>query len=349
MYGGEVVVDMKADDRHLNKTIKDRVYNAMNANTRVRKGQPKAKPLKEPQDCYKLGRLPSLLRSQLQSQRELSFSDKVQLFQKRLSNAIKHYFNDDKENHNSCLQCGFLDCEVVQAQFHNSLASLWRVAFHRGVRLPKKVLTLAAEFLGYCGTRSNLIITDIIDLALVKPKLADGMWLGERCVDEEQLQSFRHDIESIYEELAAIKTAKKILRTNNTQINEALHGVQSRIYRKDVNHGDSIEYIFAMAAGILKLSLGECYLPTLAAQCRCTLPDTALKYLDKKNTTMQKFGKYKQSIGGKRKRSSARVSLKKKIQPGSVVDELAPGYYVSSGKGLLLAMSEIGEENTKLK
>ena len=53
VYGGEVVVDMKADDRHLNKTIKDCVYNAMNANTRVRKGQPKAKPLKEPWDCYK--------------------------------------------------------------------------------------------------------------------------------------------------------------------------------------------------------------------------------------------------------------------------------------------------------
>ena len=41
VYGGEVIVDMKADDRHLNKTIKDRVYNAMNANIRVRKRDPK--------------------------------------------------------------------------------------------------------------------------------------------------------------------------------------------------------------------------------------------------------------------------------------------------------------------
>ena len=55
---------------------------------------------------------------------------------------------------------------------------------------------------------------------------------------------------------------KKIIRsTKNTQKNEALHGVQARLYRKDLNHGNSIEYVFAMAAGVLKLSLGECYLP----------------------------------------------------------------------------------------
>ena len=45
LYGGEVIVDMKADDRHLNKTIKDRVYNAMNANVVTRKGLPKCKPI----------------------------------------------------------------------------------------------------------------------------------------------------------------------------------------------------------------------------------------------------------------------------------------------------------------
>ena len=99
VFGGEVVVDMKADDRHLNKTIKDRVYNAMNANTRIRKGIPKVKPIKEPQDCYKLGKIPSLLRAQLQSDNTMSFSEKVEMFKKRLLNPITHYFNVQKGTH----------------------------------------------------------------------------------------------------------------------------------------------------------------------------------------------------------------------------------------------------------
>ena len=90
-------MDMKADDRHLNKTIK---------------GIPKVKPIKEPQDCYKLGKIPSLLRAQLQSDNTMSFSEKVEMFKKRLLNAITHYFNDQKGTHASCSECGFIECEV---------------------------------------------------------------------------------------------------------------------------------------------------------------------------------------------------------------------------------------------
>ena len=71
-FSGEVIVDMKADDRHLNKTIKDRVYNAMNANTRIRKGVPKVKPIKEPQDFDKLGKIPSLVHAQLQADNNIT-------------------------------------------------------------------------------------------------------------------------------------------------------------------------------------------------------------------------------------------------------------------------------------
>ena len=208
-YGGEVIVDMKAVDRHLNKTIKDRVYNAMNANTRIRKGQPKAKPLKEPQDCYKLGRFPSLIRAQLQADTSIPFSVQVHLFQERLLNGLKHYFNDDNGKHASCVQCGFVECEVVQAQVHNSLAAFWRVAFVKGIRLETKIMKVIAGFVNYFGTNSSMNIGSIIDMKLVKPKLADGLWLGERCVDEEQLAGFRRDMESIYTELASLKTAKK--------------------------------------------------------------------------------------------------------------------------------------------
>ena len=123
-------------------------------------------------------------------------------------------------------------------------------------------------------------------------------------------------------------------------MNESLHGIQSRLFRKDVNHGDSIEYIFARAAGILKLALGECYLPTLAANFGCELPNAALKFLNSKHKVLKTKSACKVKLGGKQKRAAARVVLKKKIHPGSVVDEVTPGVYVSSGKGLLLAMSE---------
>ena len=82
LYSGEVIVDMKADDRHLNKTIKDRVYNAMNANVVTRNTS-------------------------------ISFNEKVKLFQTIVINSLKHYFNDEKGIHRSCAACGFYDCEVV--------------------------------------------------------------------------------------------------------------------------------------------------------------------------------------------------------------------------------------------
>ena len=166
--------------------------------------------------------------------------------------------------------------------------------------MPSKAMLLIAEMLGYSGTKSSLRVCEVIDLEVVKPKLADGMWLGERYVDKEQLEGFRRDLLSIFKELADLKTAKKIIRTNNTQVNKSLHGIQSRLFRKDMNHGDSIEYIFAMAAGILKLSLGECYLPTLAATFGCKLPNTALKFLDSKHTVLKTKSAYKVTIGGKR-------------------------------------------------
>ena len=66
-------------------------------------------------------------------------------------------------------------------------------------------------FVGYGGTNSALRIGEILDLALVKPKLADGLWLGECCVDKEQVQGVRRDLQSIYHELVSKKTVKKII------------------------------------------------------------------------------------------------------------------------------------------
>jgi hypothetical protein len=101
-----------------------------------------------------------------------------------------------------------------------------------------------------------------------------------------------------------------------------------------------------MAAGVLKFSLGECYVPTLAAKLGCKLPATALSHFDQEHGILKQKSNYKTSILGKRTRARAQVALKKLIiQPGSVVDDFGIGCYVSSGKGLLLAMSETTPES----
>ena len=102
-----------------------------------------------------------------------------------------------------------------------------------------------------------------------------------------------------------------------------------------------------MAAGVLKLSLGECYVPTLAAKLGCTLPAAALLFLDRNHAKLSTLGVYKTSVSGKRTRARGRLALKKKIQPGSAVDDFGTGYYLSSGKGLLLAMSEPADTPTQ--
>ena len=78
----------------------------------------------------------------------------------------------------------------MQAKLHNSLALLWRAAFHKGTVVPLKAMKVIALFVGYSGANSFLPISDIIDLNNVKPKLADGMWLGERCGNKEHLEGF---------------------------------------------------------------------------------------------------------------------------------------------------------------
>ena len=55
LFGGEVVVDMKSDDRHRNETTKDRFYEITRKHTLVVEGT-KYTPLAEPQDCYYLSR-----------------------------------------------------------------------------------------------------------------------------------------------------------------------------------------------------------------------------------------------------------------------------------------------------
>ena len=105
LFGGESILDMGADDRHLIKCNKDHLYNANNANIEV-VNKKKVKPMEEPHDCYYLARLPNLIKCQL-LQSGLSFDDQRELFSKRVNNICAHYFNDDAGRHQSCLYVGF--------------------------------------------------------------------------------------------------------------------------------------------------------------------------------------------------------------------------------------------------
>ena len=53
---------------------------------------------------------------------------------------------------------------------------------------------------------------------------------------------------------------------------------------------------------------------------------------------------YKTSIAGNGKEHSPELRWKKKIQPGTCGDYFGTEVYLSSGKGLLLAISDIGAE-----
>ena len=79
--------------------------------------------------------------------------------------------------------------------------------------------------------------------------------------------------------------------------------------------------------------------------CTVWLHTSYFKYLDRKHTMLNNSASYKTSVAGKRKRAQSRIALgEKKIQPGTCVDDFGTGVYLSSGKGLLLAMSDIVAE-----
>ena len=77
-----------------------------------------------------------------------------------------------------------------------------------------------ADFLGYKGAalahRKNFPT-----IATVKTKLKDNKWLGARCVDENHKKQFRSCMAEEFGTFCEVKMAKKILRENDTQVNES--------------------------------------------------------------------------------------------------------------------------------
>ena len=292
LFGGEVVVDMKSDDRHRNKTTKDRFYEITRKHTLVVEGT-KFTPLAEPQDCYYLSRLPNMLKCQIQAMDELSLDEKVHVFQKKMKNAPIHYFNDDLCKHNTCEEVGFHECEVVQARLHNCLAVLCKKetfrfmytnALGQQFDFGDLVIGHVSQYLGFKGFQT-FPVTGYYALEKVCPKLAGNVWLGERCANAAHIASFRKDIKALFDQLCESYMAKKILRQNDTQCSESLHSRQARLYRKDIAHGGNIEYVHCMASGILQYTLGHCYVPQLCDTTHTTLPPSAVRYYEARHKT----------------------------------------------------------------
>ena len=80
----------------------------------------------------------------------------------------------------------------------------------------------------------------------VKSSLADGLWLGDRCGTPAQRKAFRGEMEQHWHQYATTSVAQKIIRSGTTQVNEAIHSVQSRLHRKDLNHGSGQHYVSRM-------------------------------------------------------------------------------------------------------
>lgn len=343
LYGGESVVDMKADDRHLKKCLKDHLYNAMNENLQDFPGiRAKVKPMKEPYDPYYLSGLPNLLKCQLQKAAQIPFHRKVEIFIQQVNNISAHYFNDDPAVHGSCLHVGFFKCEVQQANMHNALSVLSCVPVLREAESFVSIISCIGDFLGFEGECQRCM--GLITLTNVRPKLADNMWLGERCADDKSRMKFRAAIESVFNNVCNVETAKKILRVNDTQVNESLHGNQALKYRKDVNHGDSLEYIFGMAAGVCRMSLGSKFLPTFLKALKCALPTSGLRYFDKRAGDFHRATIYKSSQRGKKMRGKQQKLLNKILHPTQEQENQQPGTYVCHG-GALFAAKKVSDQN----
>ena len=93
-FGGEMLIDKKADDRHMLTTMKDHFFSINKQYTVVVKGKPRITPLSEPHDCYYLSKLVNLIKSQLRSDKRLSETERLLKFQKQVGNILSHYFND---------------------------------------------------------------------------------------------------------------------------------------------------------------------------------------------------------------------------------------------------------------
>ena len=342
-FGGEVVIDMKADDRHLLTTMKDHFFTINKQHTVVVKGKPKVTPMCEPHDCYYMSRLVNLIKSQLRGQKLLSDSQRLLKFQSMVGNVVRHYLNDQPGTHYLCEEVGYTSCQVVQFRLRNSLN--WFLKSHVWKNLTQtwcgESLRVVAGYVGYLGELPAG--KQFIPIATVKTKLQDNKWLGDRCVDESHKVAFRKSMEQEFDTFCEVKMAKKILRENDTQVNESAHSSQTRLNRKDINQGRCTEYPSAMAAGVLKVCLGQSYVPSLTKKLGCRIPARAVSYFQRRHHELTNKASYKKSKHGKLVRKKQRQLFNNVIKQVSTEPKALQDDYKGKGGGLFIQEDPVVE------
>ena len=127
-----------------------------------------------------------------------------------------------------------------------------------------------------------------LDTKKIKPDLYGGKWLGERCVDSNQEKKWRQELDALWLSMAVPHKVKMMLGDGDTQTNESLHNLQTKICRKDIAIGNGIRYVWAMAAGVCKFSVGNSFVIKLADKLNIYLPKSAHDKLLKKNEISMK-------------------------------------------------------------
>ena len=123
----------------------------------------------------------------------------------------------------------------------------------------------------------------------------------------------------------------KILRGGDSQANEALHSIVARLYRKDIARGYNMNFSYAAAASVMKMSLGTSFVTVLAKALQTQLPprvSAKISLVDKNKT---RLALYKQKPISKKVRSEQKRAFHSVLHD---IDKSASNQYADyEGKG----------------
>ena len=165
------------------------------------------------------------------------------------------------------------------------------------------------------------------------PDLHGGKWLGERCGNIEQTKQLRLELENMWEEVKDPTILKMILREGETQTNEALHSCQTNLCPKNETFGNSMRYVWAMAAGVCKMSIGNSFLVRTAEKLELPLTKLAKNLLGLKDKKRKRDKLHKKKPQTKKKRKIASKNLSAKLHPNEVKLDVCPIKMDYAGRG----------------
>ena len=340
LKGGESLVDVTYDMNHICKASKNEMYKICDRVT-VTHEKKKYPPMIPKFDAIYLSRLLNHTRYTVINRDDMSFNQKVEMYTMHVHNYAPHYFNDDPGVHSTCAKICPHSCRVVVTRRMNRINML-----KDKVNASSKILGCIYVMAFGKGGGSHEIEPPVNfsnyvpkDPSSVKSSLADGMWLGTRCRTSNQVKAFRAEMEKHWHQYGTPAVAQKIVRTGTTQLNEAIHSTQSRLHRKDLNHGSGQHYVARMKAGILKKCHGVSFVAKLADRFGVKLPVGVVDLLAKTDLKSEKL---------KAKRATKRYKMQRKENKASSIKRRRKqqpngGEYVGDGGALKCTTNQTKE------